>query len=299
MFLEVNAAATLLVTALLGAMPTPFSFETDSTASSGSSADAQTGKHVSGTNSGDSTTLDAILHTPALPPSYESDGSTSADQSSSAGWTPPPGIPPWVEPVERCVASDDGRYAMNCTAARPAAPPTTADPAPGTPATPAVTIRDVATFRPELAVLTSEPDGWAVRGLDANFIATGGSSTRSGTLLGAAAEVHFTPIAWQFDYGDATEPRSTATPGATWQSLGLTEFDETATSHVYDTSGTYTVTLLVDYAAEYRLGATGPYIPIPGTLAIPSAPITLVVADSATTALVDRDCTAHPRGPGC
>ena len=188
---------------------------------------------------------------------------------------------------------------MNCTAARPAAPPTTADPAPGTPATPAVTIRDVATFRPELAVLTSEPDGWAVRGLDANFIATGGSSTRSGTLLGVTADVRFTPIAWQFDYGDATEPRSTATPGATWQSLGLTEFDETATSHVYDTSGTYTVTLLVDYAAEYRLGATGPYIPIPGTLAIPSAPITLVVADSATTALVDRDCTAHPRGPGC
>lgn len=233
------------------------------------------------------------------PGSGSAQGSQSSGEAETTAWTPPPGIPPWVTPVERCVASDDGRYAMNCTSARPAAPSTTTDPAPGTPATPAVTIRDVATFRPELAVLTSEPDGWAVRGLAANFIATGGSSTRSGTLLGMIAEVRFTPIAWQFDYGDATEPRSSATPGATWQSLGLAEFDETATSHVYDTAGTYTVTLLVDYAAEYRLGGAGPYTPIPGTLAMRSAPITMVVADSATTALVDRDCTANSRGPGC
>lgn len=222
--------------------------------------------------------------------------SQGESNSSTVAWTPPPGIPPWVVPVERCVASADGGYAMDCTAVRPAA---RTAPAESTPGTPGITIRDVATFRPELALLNSEPNGWAVRGLATNVFATGGSSIRSGTLLGAQAEVRFTPIAWQFDYGDGTAPRSTATPGATWQALGLGEFDDTPTSHVYESAGTFTVTLLVDYAAEYRLDGAGPYSPIPGTLAILSAPIQLVVADSATTALVDRNCNENPRGPGC
>ena len=65
-----------------------------------------------------------------------------------------------------------------------------------------------------------------------------------------------------------------------------------------DTRVAGTVTLLVDYAAEYRVGG-GDYIPIPGTLAIPSTPIQIVVADSATTALVDRSCRADRAGPGC
>lgn len=237
----------------------------------------------------DTTGEDAIAS-----PEASNDGGTA----NTVAWTPPPGIPPWITPVERCLASDDNGYAMECTGARPAAPS-----APGTtattPGTPGVTIRDVATFRPELAALSSEPDGWAVRGLAANFLAAGGTSTRSGTLLGAAADVHFTPVAWRFDYGDDSAPRTTASPGTTWQALGLDEFDETATSHVYETSGSFTVSLLVDYAAEYRVGGSGPFIPIPGTLAIPSPSIQMVVADSATTALVDRDCAESPRGPGC
>lgn len=214
----------------------------------------------------------------------------------AAAWTPPPGIPPWVVPVERCVAQGD--IAADCTAARPGAPaaPPPADAAPGTPG---ITIRDVASFRPELATLSSEPNGWAVRGLDANILATGGSSIRTGELFGTVAEVRFTPVAYLFDYGDGSAPLSTSTPGATWAALGLDEFDPTPTSHVYTASGTYTVTLLVDYAAEYRIGGSGAFTPIPGTLAIPSSPVEIVVADSAATALVDHDCAANPRGPGC
>lgn len=224
-----------------------------------------------------------------------SDGYGSSPESGG-NWTPPPGIPPWVVPVERCVAQGD--IAADCTAARPGTPaaPPPADAAPGTPG---ITIRDVASFRPELATLTSEPNGWAVRGLDANILATGGSSIRTGELFGTVAEVRFTPVAYLFDYGDGTAPVSTSTPGATWSALGLDEFAPTPTSHVYAASGTYTVTLLVDYAAEYRIGGSGAFTPIPGTLAIPSTPIEIVVADSAATALVDRDCVSNPRGPGC
>ncbi|WP_156376815.1 hypothetical protein [Yonghaparkia sp. Root332] len=236
----------------------------------------------------------------------ESAGSTEESSSANAptdntvadrvAWTPPPGIPPWVVPVERCVAQGD--IAADCTAARPGAPaaPPPADSAPGTPG---ITIRDVASFRPELATLSSEPDGWAVRGLHANVLAAGGTSIRTGELFGITAEVRFTPVAYLFDYGDGSAPLSTSTPGATWAALGLDEFDATPTSHVYESSGTYAVTLLVDYAAEYRIGGSGLWTPIPGTLAIPSDPVSIVVADSAATALVDRDCAANPRGPGC
>lgn len=218
-------------------------------------------------------------------------------QNSGSSWTPPPGIPPWVVPVERCVTETNLVTEIDrvtgCTAARPGAP-AAPPPAGAAPGTPGITIRDVASFRPELATLSSEPNGWAVRGLDANILATGGSSIRTGELFGTGAEVRFTPVAYLFDHGDGSSPLSTSTPGATWAALGLDEFDPTPTSHVYTASGTYTVTLLVDYAAEYRIGGSGPFTPIPGTLAIPSAPIEIVVADSAATALVDRDCAANP-----
>lgn len=222
--------------------------------------------------------------------------SDSSDSATNVAWTPPPGIPPWVVPVERCVAQGD--IAADCSSARPGVPaaPPPADAAPGTPG---ITIRDVASFRPELATLTSEPSGWAVRGLDANILATGGSSIRTSELFGTVAEVRFTPVAYLFDYGDGSAPLSTSTPGGTWAALGLDEFAPTPTSHVYEDSGTYSVTLLVDYAAEYRIGGSGAFTPIPGTLAIPSTPIEIVVADSAATALVDRDCVSNPRGPGC
>ena len=217
--------------------------------------------------------------------------------TETVAWTPPPGIPPWVTPVERCEVRAENAATVDCVGARPGAPaaPPPADAPAGTPG---ITIRDVANFRPELAVLRSEPDGWAVRGLDANILATGGSSIRTGELFGITAEVRFTPVAYTFDYGDGSAPLSTASPGSTWATLGLDEFDPTPTSHVYTAAGTYTVTLLVDYAAEYRVGG-GAFIPIPGTLATPSAPIDIVVADSATTALVDRSCRADPAGPGC
>src|SRR6478672_3369610 len=98
--------------------------------------------------------------TEGTPTTGTAEGRASTGGSAeTVAWTPPPGIPPWVVPVERCVAQGD--IATDCTAARPGTPaaPPPADAAPGTPG---ITIRDVASFRPELATLSSEPDGWAV-----------------------------------------------------------------------------------------------------------------------------------------
>lgn len=221
----------------------------------------------------------------------ERSGGTATASENEPRWTPPP-----IIRGQGCGVTSDNWAAVECTGTNaPAAPPPPDAPA----GTPGITIRDVASFQPELATLSSEPNGWSVRGLHANVLATGGSSTRTGELFGIPAEVRFTPVAYSFDFGDGSAPLSTATPGATWAALGLAEFDPTPTSHAYESAGTFTVTLLVDYAAEYRVGSADAFTPIPGTLAIPSAPITIVVADSAATALVDRNCTANPRGPGC
>jgi len=159
-----------------------------------------------------------------------------------------------------------------------------------------VTLSDIAAFRPSADANLMEPNGWAVTGLPTNFYSTGGRQIQSGTLLGTAADVRFTPVAWTWTYGDGTSTRS-STSGASWAALGIPEFDETPTSHVYAARGTYTITLAINYRAEYRLG-TGPWTPIAGTLRVPSNPLTIAVG-SMTTVLVDKDCRQNPSGPGC
>lgn len=170
-------------------------------------------------------------------------------------------------------------------------------PGPGraTPVQP-ITWADIAQFRPDPGIQIMEPDGWAVIGLDTNFYATTSTQVVQGTLLGHAAAVRFTPVSWTWSYGDGSIATS-STGGASWASLGIPEFDPTPTSHVYDRAGNYVIDLTVEFAAEYQLAGT-PWIPIAGTLAVPTNRLAVTSGD-ATTVLVDRDCARNPSGPGC
>lgn len=164
------------------------------------------------------------------------------------------------------------------------------------PSIPPLTLSDIATFRPHDPRQTMQPDGWMIVGLPANVIAQTATHIVSGTLLGAPAEVRFTPVGYRWRYGDGTSARLT-TPGATWQQLGLREFDVTPTSHVYTAAGTYVIELDVEFAAEYRF-AGGSWRALSGVIVRPANDL-VVTAGGAVTVLVDRDCTAAPRGPGC
>ena len=172
------------------------------------------------------------------------------------------------------------------------------DPAvpPAPPGTPTVTLADVAPFFPAPPNVIAEPNGWAIVGLDANFMTDATMHTASGRVLGTNAQVRFTPVAFAWDYGDGTHATST-TAGATWAALGIPEFSRTATSHVYRTDGGFRVALAVAYRAEYRFG-TGVWRGIAGTLSL-SAPALTVVAGDAKTVLVERTCRTDPQGPGC
>lgn len=160
----------------------------------------------------------------------------------------------------------------------------------------AVTLSDIALFRPVSGVQFMEPAGWMIVGLDANFVANSGSQVVAGTLLGQSAEVRFSPVLWRWDYGDG-DGRAATTGGGTWGALGVREFDPTPTSHVYTRAGTYTIRLSVDYVPEYRIGA-GPWVGIAGVVSVPANDL-VAIAGGAKTVLVDRDCTADPTGPGC
>lgn len=158
-----------------------------------------------------------------------------------------------------------------------------------------VTLSDIATFHPTPGVDHSQPNGWTVIGLDTNFYATGGQHVVDGILLGQPASVRFTPVQWNWNYGDGTTG-ARDTPGSPWATR-TAEFGPTPTSHVYRQRGTYVVALDVDFAAEYRY-AGGSWVPIAGTLTIPANPLTLAVGD-AKTVLVEHNCRQDPAGPGC
>ncbi|MDJ0378405.1 hypothetical protein [Cryobacterium sp. PH31-L1] len=101
-----------------------------------------------------------------------------------------------------------------------------------------------------------EPGGWAIVGLAANFWATASAHIGDGLLLGQPAQVLFTPINYRWNFGDGSTA-SSPTGGASWADLGLAEFSTTPTSHKYAAKDSYTVTLTVDYRADYSLGDQG------------------------------------------
>jgi hypothetical protein len=168
--------------------------------------------------------------------------------------------------------------------------------APGAPGAPAVTLSDIASFRPAVGSDHMEPNGWTVVGLETNFYSDAERHVVDGRLLGTPASVRFTPRTWHWDYGDGAVLDS-STPGASWASLGLPEFEPTATSHIYATAATSTIRLTIGFSAEYRV-AGGSWAPIVGTLSIPAPPAT-TIASGAKTVLVARDCASNPAGPGC
>jgi hypothetical protein len=159
-----------------------------------------------------------------------------------------------------------------------------------------VTLSDVAHFRPNPGVNHMQPDGWMVVGLDTNFYSTGGSQIHNGTLLGYPASVRFTPVRWHWTYGDGIAA-TRSTPGSTWARGGFDEFDRTPTSHIYTRSGTYYIDLSITYAVEYRFAGQS-WTDINGTLTLPANRLR-ATAGGAKTVLVEHDCTANPRGPGC
>ena len=161
---------------------------------------------------------------------------------------------------------------------------------------PNVTTADIASFRAENPTMTTEPRGWAVTGLESNMIAGTRIHAVSGQLLGAPAEVRFTPASFDWNYGDGGS-RESFLAGATWATQGLAEFSPTPTSHVYRQTGSFEPTVRVWFSLEYRWGS-GAWTGMRGRVsADASAPVLLVVR--AANVLVQEPCLSGKSAPGC
>ncbi|MGV8913026.1 MAG: PKD domain-containing protein [Rhodoglobus sp.] len=167
---------------------------------------------------------------------------------------------------------------------------------PANDATGPVSISDLATFRPQSPSASMQPNQWMIVGLDTNFYANASAHVVDGTLFGGTAQVRFAPVAYNWNYGDGTTA-TLSTAGTTWEKQKIAEFDPTPTSHSYNKPGTYTITLTVTYAAEYRVAGTS-WRNVIGTLNIAAPPLT-ATAGHATTVLVNEDCNTNPTGIGC
>ena len=78
-----------------------------------------------------------------------------------------------------------------------------------------------------------------------------------------------------------------------------TEFNvETATSHQYEETGTYTVTLSTVYMGEYSLDGGQTWIPIDGTITRESDPLQADIFRTVTRNVAD-DCVENPSAWGC
>ena len=160
---------------------------------------------------------------------------------------------------------------------------------------PPVTISDVARFAPDGPVLVGEPENVGVAGLPTNFVASASVHTVNGELFGFPVTVRFTPVAFDFAFGDGAAT-STASGGQSWDDLGQAQFTPTPTSHTYPERGTYSANVNVRYTAEVDFGIG--WFPISGevTATGPSQEIRIFEAH---TALVAHTCEQAPSSPGC
>ncbi len=160
---------------------------------------------------------------------------------------------------------------------------------------PAVTISDLVQFTPEATVLAAEPGNVGVAGMPTNFAAAASVQTRTGSLFGVPVVVRFTPVWYDYTFGDG-ESATTTTAGQTWEALGQAPFTPTPTSHTYRQRGTYPARVDTRYTAEIDLG-TG-WIPVSGQLTSRGLTVAIRIFE-ARTALVAHTCDEDPDGSGC
>ena len=159
-----------------------------------------------------------------------------------------------------------------------------------------ITLTDIASFHTTAGEQQSEPAGWAIIGLETNFYLKSEIQIVDGTLLELPASVRFTPVSWQWNYGDG-QSRVTNTGGNSWRALRLQEFDPTPTSHIYDRDGTFTAQATVRFHADYRFAGSD-WVSIDGTVSVAANPV-IIITRHASTVLVGADCHAKPHGVGC
>lgn len=90
------------------------------------------------------------------------------------------------------------------------------------------------------------------------------------SLLGFPVRVRATPIAYAWNFGDGRALRTTDPGGP---------FPEMRTTHIFRSSGVFSIGLTTTYSGEYSV-ADGPWLPVEGEADVPSASVSVTVMEA-------------------
>ena len=125
---------------------------------------------------------------------------------------------------------------------------------------------------PAAELSVQPPDGETLVNLDTNFFTTlTDASTQTVTLVGITVEIEATPQEYHWHFGDGAD-QSTTSPGAAYPHLEIT--------HAYLRKGEVGASVDVVYGGRYRIGGSGGWTDIPGTLTVPGTAVGLTVLEA-------------------
>lgn len=174
--------------------------------------------------------------------------------------------------------------------------PVVDDPAaeePEAPPMPVVTLADFRRLDIAPSTIESDTGGFGLIRAHTNFYATEEPQTLETTMLDQDVAIQATPVQWTFDYGDGSAPLVSNTPGGPQKEFN----QETTTSHAYQDTGTFPVGVTTAYRGQFSVNG-GPWIAIPGTASVPSAPVEADIWRSEAKNVAE-DCFQNPGGWAC
>ena len=160
---------------------------------------------------------------------------------------------------------------------------------------PVFTLQDFQQLAVAPAASHVQPAPDTLKNMHTNVYAAAQPQTFTTTLGGYPVHVRAYPAQYTWDYGDGTTLGPTPLTGAP---LPEGAWDvPTDTSHVYTTTGDYTVRLTTSFYGEYNIADTG-WQPVTGYNQVTSPPVALSVW-RATVHNVAENCHTNPTGIGC
>lgn len=174
--------------------------------------------------------------------------------------------------------------------------PVISDPAsaePEAPPMPVVTLADFRRLDIAPSKIESDSGGFGLIRANTNFYATEEVQTLDTTMLGQQVAIQAIPVQWTFNYGDGSAPRVSTTPGGPQREFN----QQTSTSHAYQRTGTFPVTVATAYRGHFSVNG-GPWIAIPGTASVPSTPAEADIWRSKAKNVAE-DCRQNPGGWAC
>lgn len=177
-----------------------------------------------------------------------------------------------------------------------ASDPVISDPAeaePEAPPMPVVTLADFRRLDIAPSKIESDSGGFGLIRANTNFYATDKPQTLNTTMLGQPVAIQAIPVQWTFTYGDGSAPLVSTTPGGPQREFN----QETTTSHAYQQTGTFPVTVATAYRGQFSVNG-GPWIAIPGTASVPSTPVEADIWRSEAKNVAE-DCHQNPDGWAC